>query len=137
MKVLIDTNIVLDLLLDREPFSENASAVFAHIEHSRVEASLCATTLTTLDYLLGRSLSAKQARQTIQRLLELFEIATVNRSVIEEALASRMTDFEDSVLAYSANLAGADLIVTRNTKDFRRSPVKAVTPTEFLAVFSA
>jgi predicted nucleic acid-binding protein len=135
VKILVDTNVVLDLLLDRSPFSDSAARIFALVENSEVEAALCATTVTTIDYLLSQSLSRDAAGKALQRLLELFEIAPVNRSVIEEALQSKMTDFEDAVLAYAANLVGATAVVTRNTKDFRHSPVKALDPAEFLSVF--
>lgn len=135
MKILVDTNVVLDLLLDRSPFADSAAKVFSLAENSEVEAALCATTLTTIDYLLTRSLPRDTAKKALSRLLELFEIAPVNRSVIEEALQSRMTDFEDAVLSYAASLVGAKVIVTRNTKDFRHSPVNALDPAEFLSVF--
>lgn len=135
MKILVDTNVVLDLLLDRFPFSDSAARIFALVENSEVEAALCATTVTTIDYLLTQSLHRAEARKALQRLLQLFEIAPVNRSVIEEALQSRMTDFEDAVLSCSASLVGATAVVTRNTKDFRKSPVKALDPAEFLSAF--
>ena len=135
MKILVDTNVVLDLLLDRPPFSDSAARIFSLVENSEVEAALCATTVTTIDYLLSRSLPRDAAKKALQHLLELFEIAPVNRPVIEEALQSRMTDFEDAVLSYAANLIGATAIVTRNTKDFRNAPVKALDPAEFLSVF--
>lgn len=135
MKILVDTHVVLDLLLDRSPFSDAAARIFSLVENSEVEAALCATTVTTIDYLLSRSLPRDAAKTALQRLLELFEIAPVNRSVLEEALQSRMTDFEDAVLSHAANLVGATAIVTRNTKDFRNSPVKALDPSEFLSVF--
>jgi len=134
VRVLVDTNVVLDVLLDRKPFSEPAARLFALIENSAVEAFLCATTVTTVDYLLNQSLSRSEAARALLRLLELFEIAPVNRPVIEEALHGRMMDFEDAVLAHSANLVGAVAVVTRNTKDFKFSPVKAVDPREILSL---
>lgn len=135
MNILVDTNVVLDLLLDREPFSECAARIFSLIEEAEVEAFLCATTVTTVDCLLTQSLSRQDSKRALSQLLELFEIAPVNRSVIEEALCCRMPDFEDAVLACSASLVRATVIVTRNTKDFRYSPVKAVDPAEFLSAF--
>ena len=135
MKILVDTNVVLDVLLDRRPFAEPATRVFSLIENSRVEAFLCATTVTTVDYLLTQSMSRPAARNALQRLMELFEIAPVNRPVLEEALRGRMGDFEDAVLAHAANLVGAMAIVTRNTKDFGYSPVNALDPLAFLSVF--
>jgi len=132
LRVLIDTNIVLDVLLARRPFVESASRVFALVEQSRIEASLCATTVTTIDYLLTQSLSRDEGRQALRGLLELFEIAPVNRSVIEKALRGKIEDFKDAVLEQAGCLVGAEAIITRNTKDFRKSSIKALDPTELL-----
>lgn len=132
MRVIVDTNVVLDVLLARRPFVESASRVFALVEQSRIEASLCATTVTTVDYLLTQSLSRDEGRQALRGLLELFEIAPVNRSVIEKALRSKIEDFEDAVLEQAGCLVGAEAIITRNTKDFRKSSIKALDPTELL-----
>ena len=131
--MFIDTNVVLDVLLARRPFVESASRVFALVEQSRIEASLCATTVTTVDYLLTQSLSRDEGRQALRGLLDLFEIAPVNRSVIEKALQSKIEDFEDAVLEQAGRLTGAEAIITRNTKDFRKSSIKALDPTELLS----
>jgi predicted nucleic acid-binding protein len=136
LRVIIDTNVVLDVLLARKPFVKPAANIFALVEQSIIDAFLCATTVTTVDYLMSQSLSAQSAHKALHRLLELFEIAPVNRSVIEEALQSKMIDFEDAVLAHSGSLVGADAIVTRNTKDFRRAPLKALEPGDLLAALS-
>jgi len=133
VKVLVDTNVVLDVLLARTPFVKQAASVFALVEESRVEASLCATTLTTIDYLLAQSLPRVQARRAIRSLLKLFEIAPVNRSVLERALDSKIEDFEDAVLEQAGCLIGADAIITRNTKGFRKSAIKGLDPVEFLS----
>ena len=133
MRVLVDTNVVLDVLLAREPHVRHAAEVFALIERSEVDASLCATTITTVYYLLRQSLEQDDARDALRRLLGLFEIAPVNRSVIEQALHSRIADFEDAVLEQAARLVGAEAIITRNTKDFRKSTVKALDPLAFLS----
>ena len=133
MRVIVDTNVVLDVLLARSPFVKPAASVFALVEQSKIEGALCATTLTTVDYLLSQSLPLDQARQIIRDLLQLFEIAPVNRSVLERALDSRIEDFEDAVLEQAGRLSGAEAIITRNTKDFRKSSIKALDPTEFLS----
>ena len=133
MKVLVDTNVVLDVLLNRQPFAFASSRVFGLIEQSKLQGLLCATTITTIDYLLTQSLARPVARQTLRKLLELFEIAPVNRAVLEEALKSQVADFEDSVLDQAGRLAGADLIVTRNQKDFRHASLKVLSPDELLA----
>lgn len=137
MRVLVDTNVVLDVLLDRRPFAEAATQVFALAEESRIEGFLCATTVTTVDYLLGQALPPKEARAALQRLLDLFEIAPVNRPVLEQALRSGISDFEDAVIEQSARLVSADAITTRNLTDFEKSSVTAFDPPELLSVIAA
>ena len=137
MRVIVDTNVVLDVLLAREPFAETGAEVFSLVEQSDIEASLCATTVTTVDYLLTQSLPRNEARRALQALLGLFEVAPVNRAVIEGALRSRVEDFEDAVLEQAGLLVGAEAIITRNTKDFRRSSIKALDPTELLRAIEA
>ena len=132
MKTLIDTNVVLDALLDREPFVQSATQIFALTEQSRLESYLCATTVTTVDYLLSQALEKSEARLALKRLIELFEIAPVNRPVIEAALRSKITDFEDAVLEQAAYLVGAQSIVSRNVKNFKKSLVKVLDPAELL-----
>lgn len=132
MKVILDTNVVLDVLLARQPFALAAAKIFALAEQSRIQAWVCATTVTTIDYLLSQSLSRKKAREAIRRLLAILDVALVNRSVLERALASPMQDFEDAVLAEAGALAGVRIIVTRNTRDFSRASLSALTPHEFL-----
>ena len=134
MKVLVDTNVVLDVLLQRQPFAEAAARVFALVEESRIEGFLCATTVTTIDYLLGQTLPPKAARNALQHLLGLFEIAPVNRSVLVQALHSPISDFEDAVLEQSARLVSVDAITTRNVKDFQKSSVRVYDPVELLSV---
>jgi predicted nucleic acid-binding protein len=130
---LVDTNVVLDVLLNRQPFANAASRVFALVEQSKIEGFLCATTITTVDYLLGQALAPEKARGALQRLLGLFEIAPVTRSVLEHALRSGIADFEDAVLEQSGYLAGVDAITTRNVNDFRKSVVTVFDPTELIA----
>ncbi len=127
----------LDLLLAREPFVQSAAKIFALTEQSELESYLCATTVTTVDYLLSQVLDKSEARAALHRLLELFEIAPVNRPVIEEALRSRITDFEDAVIEQAAHLVGAQAIISRDTKGFKRSIVKVLDPAELLAYLEA
>jgi predicted nucleic acid-binding protein len=137
VKVLVDTNVVLDVLLDRRPHSTLAAQILGLAEQSRIEGLLCATTVTTLDYLLTQALSRADARRHLGQLLKIFEIAPVNRAVIDGAMKSRMSDFEDAVLERAAQLAGAEAIVTRDAKDFTHAEVPVVDPRELLAQLSA
>ena len=133
MRVLVDTNVVLDVLLERRPFAEAAPRIFALVEESRIEGFLCATTVTTVDYLLGQALAPAKARDALQRLLDLFEIAPVNRPVLEQALRSGISDFEDAVVEQAGRLVSVDAITTRNGKDFKKSTVPIFDPAELLS----
>ena len=137
MNVLFDTNIILDVLLDRKPFSEYASALMSKVERSEINGFLCATTVTTIHYLLSKSLDKKHATVSINSITSLFEIASVNRVVIENAMKSKYTDFEDSFLHESARHAGAGYIVTRNIKDFKNSKIPVFTSIEFLSMLES
>ena len=134
MRAIVDTNVVLDVLLERDPYVKLAVEVFRLVEESRIDAFICATTVTTIDNLLVKSLSKPEARNTLRKLISLFEIATVNRPVIERALESKIQDFEDAVLDEAGQMAGVDVVITRNTKDFAGSALKVYDPNEFLAL---
>ena len=134
MRVLLDTNVVLDVLLDRKDFVAESLAMVDLVERGAVTGLLCATTVTTLAYLAGKSIGKQQATKQIRQLLTLFEIAPVTRAVLDGALASKATDFEDAVLAEAAHQAGAQAIITRNLRDFAHSPVRAHTPAQWLAM---
>ena len=136
MRILLDTNVVLDVLLKREPHWIASANVFAQVETSVHVGLLCATTITTLHYLLGKELTPANSNRAINTLMSLFEIAAVNRNIIESALAGKMPDFEDAVLAHAGHRAAADFIITRNLKDFKRSPLPSFSPTQWLATHS-
>lgn len=135
MKILFDTNIVLDLLLDRKPFVQHAQLLFEKVESNKIEGYLCATTITTLDYLLSKSLPKNEAKSVIKKLLKLFEIASVTRLILEDALDSHFLDFEDAVLHASAVHCGAQGVVTRNEKDFSRAQLAIYSPDSLLKTF--
>jgi predicted nucleic acid-binding protein len=137
LKIILDTNVVLDVLLGRKPHAEPAAEIFALAERFEINALLCATTITTIDYLLSQSFPAEDSRQMLWKLLSLFEVAAVNRLVIERALRSAIRDFEDAIVDESGRLAGAEYVVTRNAKDFLHAQLKVHDPLEFLAQFRA
>jgi predicted nucleic acid-binding protein len=137
MNALFDTNVILDVLLDREPFSNDASYLLTKIERSEISGFICATTLTTIHYLAAKVLGAKAANKQIQSLLSLFEIAPVNRIVIENAVASKFNDFEDAVLHEAACHAGAEYIVTMDIGGFKSSKLPVFTPSEFINILGS
>jgi predicted nucleic acid-binding protein len=134
MKLVIDTNVVLDLLLNRAPFADAAAAVFTQIESGAVTACVCATTVATLHYLANKAVGDKLARQHIRQLLTLLEVAPVTRAVIDTALGSPLKDFEYAVLAQAAHSAGAQAIITRNGRAFHGGPLRVYSPLEWLAI---
>jgi predicted nucleic acid-binding protein len=133
MKTLFDTNVILDVLLDRESFSEDASFLLSKVEQSEIIGFICATTVTTIHYLATKALGPQAATRHIQSLLSLFVIAPVNRIVLENAVASQFKDFEDAVLHEAALHAGVEYIVTRNLSDFKKSKLPVYEPREFIS----
>jgi predicted nucleic acid-binding protein len=128
MKLLFDTNIVLDVLMDRKPFADSASALFAAAEEDAIKSYLCGTTLTTVYYIVSKAMGPETAKDAIKKLLTIFEVAPVNRAVIERAMASEFKDFEDAVLYASACHSGVDAIVTRNERDFSKADIPIYSP---------
>jgi len=135
MKILLDTNVVLDLLLNREPFSNDAVEIFSLVESKKIEAFLCATTVTTIYYLISKSLNKSQSDKVIEDLLQLFNVAKVDKDVLLASLKNNGKDFEDSVLYTSAKFENIDVLITRDKKGFTKSKVSAQEPKEFLAAF--
>lgn len=133
MKVAIDTNVVLDVLLDRDPHVEDSSQILWAAESGAITALLCATTLTTIHYMTVKTLGRAGSIAAIDQLLAIFDVAAVNRQVLQIAATSKIRDYEDAVLAHAAELAGAMAIVTRNPKDFAKSGLRIYTPREWLA----
>ncbi|RIK41327.1 MAG: PIN domain nuclease [Chloroflexi bacterium] len=134
MKVLFDTNVILDLLLAREPFANAATQLVAKVEQADIEGRLCATTVTTIHYIVTKKLGAKQAALAIDRLLHLFDIAIVSRSVLLNATTLPFRDYEDAVLHEAARVTGADAIVSRNLADFPQAQLPVYDPPTLLAL---
>lgn len=136
MKIVFDTNIVLDILLNREPFVELSANIVSSVENKNIEGYLCATTITTLDYLISKQTNRNVARIEIQKLLNIFEISEVNAKVLDMSLNSGFRDFEDAVQYYSGECCGVNGLVTRNTKDYKQAKLPVYTPDELWGIIS-
>ena len=136
MKILLDINVVLDLLLAREPFVHEAQEIFILLENDAIEGFLCATTVTTLHYLIGRQKDTAQADALIQKLLQLFKIAPVTRDVLLHASQNNGTDYEDAVIYTASQMEGIDHIITRDKTGFVKATVSVLSPEEFLSFWS-
>jgi predicted nucleic acid-binding protein len=132
VKILIDTNVVLDLLLEREPFVETAIALFDQIEQGNLEGAIAATTITNIFYIIRKAEGREVALEAINRLLIGLKFCAVDRQTIETALRLGLKDFEDSVQLACATLNQLDAIVTRDRKDFIGSNLPIYSPTELL-----
>lgn len=111
---------VLDVLLERQPFFAASARVLARIEKRDIVGLIGATTLTTIFYLV-QAADAKKAREAVRDLLRIFEVVAVDRAALDSALAAPIHDFEDAVLVESGRAAGAAILVTRNGKDAREA----------------
>ena len=134
MKILFDTNVILDVLLNRHPFSNVAINLFSTVEMRDLDGYLCATTLTTVDYLVAKAISKRVAKESIRKLLRLFNVAEVNKSVLALAIDSGFADFEDAVLYMAGTAVHVDGFVTRNVKDFKKASLPIYTPDELWSI---
>ena len=134
MKILFDTNIILDVLLKREQFSDVAIDLLGAVENKIIQGYLCATTLTTIDYLITKANGNNTAKKAISNLLALFEVAEVNKTTLETAVNSDFYDFEDAVLYFSGVNVGVDGFVTRNVNDFKAAKLKIFNAIELAAI---
>ena len=137
MKVVFDTNVVLDVLIGREPHFETGVELFDELDKGRLEGVICATTVTTVHYLAGRTLKAARARKLVADLLGLFGIAPVDEEVLRRALDLKFADFEDAVVHEAATASGATAIVTRDARGFSRAALPVYTPIELLAALGS
>jgi predicted nucleic acid-binding protein len=133
LKILVDTNVILDALLEREPFVDPAVGVLDSIESKEVKGYLAGTTVTTIFYLTQRATTEKKARKIIENLLTLFDVASIGQKTLTSALTNEFKDYEDGVIHEAALEIKADAIITRNIKDFKKSKCPVLSPMEFLA----
>lgn len=137
MRVIIDTNIVLDVLLHRTEFFDASYKVMRLSTLGKAETFVTASAITDIYYFLHRAnKDAGKSKESILRLLNLVTIADTIGSDIMNALSGKIMDFEDAVVGAIAKRIKAEYIVTRNAKDFSNSPIPAIDPKNFLAQIS-
>ncbi len=137
LRLALDTNVALDLLMRRGPFEHDAAELFAAAARHQLEGLLVATSITTVYYVVAKAYGSARALEDVRRLLSLFDIAPVTRPVLDDAAAHPGRDFEDAVLAFAARHAGATGIVTRDPTGFAGAPLPVYTPAEALALLAA
>ncbi|MBE9169239.1 PIN domain-containing protein [Pleurocapsales cyanobacterium LEGE 06147] len=118
MKVLLDTNIILDLAFKREPFYDGSDLIFSSIEQGQVKGYVSASTFSDLYYIIRKERGKDWTIGFLTRLTSICQVATVNLSIIAMALTANFRDFEDAIQYSTAIVHKLDVIVTRNPKDF-------------------
>lgn len=131
-RVLYDTNVVLDALMQREPFySASMAALDVENYGGKVEGYIAGHAVTTVDYILRKQVGPTRSRTAMVQLLEKLKVATVNDAIIHQALQSPLKDFEDAVCHAAALETGISVIVTRDIQDFIQSTITVMLPEVF------
>ncbi len=134
LRILFDVNVLLDVVLNREPHVRSAAQLLAAVETGHLTGLVSAVTAPTIHYILRRERNRKQSLVAIRRLLEICEVAPVTRAVLVDALAIDFDDVEDAVQHEAARHARADGIVTRNVADFQPATLAVYTPDQLLQI---
>ena len=133
MKIMCDTNIILDVLLEREPFVEDSYQILSLCEQRKLEGFVSASSITDIYYLVRKyTHSTELAYKAIGKLLEIVKVCSVTNNDVLIAYQKKAKDFKDCLVATCAQSIQCDYIVTRNTKDFKEFDLPSITPAELL-----
>ena len=135
MKVMLDFNVLMDVLQHRDPFFSSAAAICERGRLRRCRLAIPSHAMTTISYIVRKTAGAEAEGTALDWLLDSFEVVPADAQVFRQAKALGMDDYEDAVVAASAELSKCDFIVTRNVYDFAKAKVPVVNATEFLASF--
>jgi predicted nucleic acid-binding protein len=131
--IFMDTDVVLDFLLDREPFSSYASVIFTHSEENKNQTYISPLTVSNCYYILRRLASHNKVIDNLQKLLVITNITSISKKDVVLALNSKFRDLEDALQHYGAiSHAKIDVILTRNIKDYKHSEIPVMTPETYL-----
>lgn len=136
MKVMLDTNVALDLLQERQPFVADALHVFALGEAGKVELLLSTDAISTIFSIVGKNKNAAIAREAVAKLLDFVSLVSLDEHAVLRGMSLDFEDVEDALVAAVAGKEQASVIVTRNEKDFKNSPVPVQSPAAFLAFYA-
>jgi predicted nucleic acid-binding protein len=134
--ILIDTNIILDIALQRDPFFNVASVIFSLIDKKKIKGYITASSVTDIYYVLKKQVRNDIAKDFIADLIEVIDVINVDKNIIVEAILLKMKDFEDAIQVSAAKNNKIRIIVTRNKQDFHDSDLEVYTPEELVSMFS-
>lgn len=133
-KIFFDLNVILDVLLIREPFYGASAQLLGYAEAGKVQGFIAPHSLTTLFYLASKDQTPAKARATMTNLLQFLSVAKIDQSTIEQAMSLSYRDFEDAVQMIAAVQCKADYFVTRNPKDFQPPLLPVIQPSELISL---
>ena len=133
MKILIDTNIILDVMCDRKGFVEDALKVFRFCETRRLTGCISALSIPNIVYIMRKQLDREKIKEVLVTLTSLFSVIELKESDLLKATDVNFSDYEDAIQAVCSMRIKSDYIVTRNVKDYKNSKVPEVTPAELFA----
>lgn len=134
-RLLIDTNIVIDLLAKRDEFYDEAADIFSRADKKELKLTISSLTFANTNYILSKLKPAKEAKEILRKFKVLVELLSLDDKITELALSDdNFPDFEDGLQYYSAIENQIDVIITRNKKDFKNSKIPVLTAKEFLAL---
>ena len=132
-KVFLDTNIIVDLIADRKPFSKQAIEIFNKAEQKQIKLFTSSHSIATTHYLLKKYIDEKTLRDVLFTLLDYLIVIPVDMDVLKKGLRSKHKDFEDAIqILCASSVEKIDCIVTRNFKDFKNSEILVITPDELI-----
>ncbi len=132
-KVFLDSDVILDFILNREPFSNYASDIFSLSESGKAKLYSSGLVFSNCYYILRKFTNHQKVIETLKSLTLLMDFVTINRQVVLDALHSSFKDFEDAIQNNAASAAGINILLTRNTKDYKQSELSVMTPDEYIA----
>ncbi len=130
--VFADTDIILDLLADRAPHNEDAISLFSAADRGEVKVSVSSLSFTNIHYILSKQYSAEQSRKQLIKFKTLVNVLPVHDKLIELALSSDFSDFEDGVQYFTAIENGVQVLLTRNLKDYKAAEIPVMTAGEYM-----
>lgn len=134
MRILLDTNVVLDFILKRQPFDIEAKEIFVRAAQKQIEIFVSPITPINSFYTTNKEKGRAAAFQSTEQLLKLIRVTKCDKTVFQNALSLGFNDYEDAVQHECAPAENLDAIVTRNVKDYKNSSVKVYSPSEFLQI---
>ncbi|WP_396191909.1 type II toxin-antitoxin system VapC family toxin [Flavobacterium sp.] len=134
MRLFLDTNVILDLILNRQPFFDDIAKIVTLSEKGKLKLVTSSVSFVNCNYILGRSIKKEKVTENLKIARLIFDIIDVSQTDIDKSLNSDFEDFEDGVQYYSALRNNCNYIITRDNKDFKHSEIPVLAPSEFLKI---